>query len=119
MQLQQTIAEFERRAPKDYPHYDEVRQTMAGLLQAGIADDLEGAYSKAIRMHDDIWEAELHRKAQASEEQKRAALAKAKTSAKSVKTSTPTGSGNTSKPSTDLRSTIAGAFDAYDQNARV
>jgi hypothetical protein len=119
MQLQQTIADFEGRAEKDFPHYNEVRQTMAGLLQAGMAADLESAYSKAIRMHDDIWDAEQHRKAQASEQQKRDALARAKTSAKSVKSSAPTGSGNTSRPSTDLRSQIAEAFASHEQNARV
>lgn len=38
------------------PHFHAVRETMAGLLQSGVANDLQTAYDKAIRLHDDIWQ---------------------------------------------------------------
>ena len=39
-----------------FPHFESVRETMAQLLEKGYAQDLEGAYAKAVRLQDDVWE---------------------------------------------------------------
>lgn len=41
-----------------YPHFQAVKETMAGLLQAGLAQDYPSAYEAAIRhpSHDDIYQ---------------------------------------------------------------
>ncbi|HKZ01169.1 MAG TPA: hypothetical protein VJ180_02960, partial [Pyrinomonadaceae bacterium] len=78
-----------------YPHYEKVRNTMAQLLEAGVAEDLKSAYDKAIRMHDDIWEAEQAVRHAASEKARQEAqakeVAKAKAAAVSTRTATPSG----------------------------
>ncbi len=77
------------------PHFEEVRETMAGILQAGLAPDLKSAYDKAIRMNDDLWQAEQTRKAQEAEKQRREAeaakVAQARANALSPRGSTPVG----------------------------
>lgn len=35
-----------------FPHFESVRETMAQLLEKGYAQDLEGAYAKAVRLQD-------------------------------------------------------------------
>lgn len=78
-----------------YPHFEAVRATMAGLLQAGLAPDLESAYHKAILHHDDIQQAESQRQAQEAERQRRetesARVAKARANTVSVRGATPAG----------------------------
>ena len=44
-----------------FPHFESVRETMAQLLEKGYAQDLEGAYAKAVRLQDDVWELERER----------------------------------------------------------
>jgi hypothetical protein len=41
------------------PHFDQVRETMVGLLQSGLASDLKSAYDAAVRLpqHAEIWDA--------------------------------------------------------------
>lgn len=77
------------------PHFEEVRETMAGILQAGLAPDLKSAYDKAIRMNDDVWNAEQQRRTEQAEKQRReseaAKVASARANAISPKGSTPTG----------------------------
>jgi hypothetical protein len=55
----------------DKPHFDQVRETMVGLLQSGLASDLQSAYDAAVRLpqHADIWDA--MQKQQAEQDTKR------------------------------------------------
>lgn len=80
----------------NYPHFETVRETMAGLLQSGLAQDLKSAYDKSIRMHDDLWQSqqEAQRSQQEAERQRQQAEAVQKARAKvtSVKSTTPSGS---------------------------
>ena len=56
------VGEIERvRQSADFPHFDEVRETMAQLLEQGLANDLETAYAKAVRLQDDVWAKEQDR----------------------------------------------------------
>jgi hypothetical protein len=49
--LNQTIQSFAEG--KEY--FDDVRETMADLLDKGLARDLEDAYTKAVRLNDDVF----------------------------------------------------------------
>lgn len=40
---------------QQHEHFDSVRETMADLLESGIAKTLDDAYAKAIRLNDDIF----------------------------------------------------------------
>ena len=104
--LQAQLAEFAGA----HKHYEAVRETMAGLLQAGLASDLNEAYEAALRhpKHNDIWQAEqetLEREQEAKvAEEKRAQAARARSQAVQVKGTTP-GTPTTSDAK-DLRSQL-------------
>ena len=87
--------EIERvRSDKErFPHFDLVREEMAQLLELGKAQNLETAYTKAVRMNDEVWAVEQDRllssaKKQASQSQQ---VARAKATAVSPKSVTPNG----------------------------
>jgi len=87
--------EIERvRSDKErFPHFDLVREEMAQLLELGKAQNLETAYTKALRMNDEVWAVEQDRllssaKKQASQSQQ---VARAKATAVSPKSVTPNG----------------------------
>jgi hypothetical protein len=87
--------EIERvRSNKErFPHFDMVREEMAQLLELGKAQDLETAYAKAVRMNDEVFAMEQERlltnaKKQASKSQQ---VARAKATAVSPKSVTPSG----------------------------
>lgn len=103
MELNNEIQSF--ASDPEYPHFETVRDTMAGLLQAGQANSLKEAYGKAIRLHDDLWnemqaqQAQSQAQAQTTERQQKASQARAK--AVSPKSANPTGNatGGTGKKS--------------------
>ena len=101
-----------------HPHYEELRETMSGLLQANLADDLESAYQAALRIpkHAHLYEAVQQQDRQAQEEARRNAEAqrvlKAKGKAVSPASATPSGPTTGDKP-TGLRSNLEAAFEAH------
>lgn len=84
-QVEREIAAF---AGDAHPHFDALRETMARLLQAGEASDLESAYSKALRLHDDLFEQHQAQQRQAAEAQARHKADKAAKAARSNAVST-------------------------------
>ena len=118
--LNDEIASFE--TAKDaagntlHPHYAMVRDDMALLLEAGKAQDLKSAYNMALRLHDDLFEAEQESKRKADDtarqESQRKAVAVAKGSAVSVKSATPASAG--AAPKKGIRAQLE---EAYDQHA--
>jgi hypothetical protein len=78
---------------KNYPHFEEVREQMAQLLERGLATDLKTAYTKAVRLEDSVWEKEQQRMLQQSQMQsnKRQQVARAKSTAVSPRSVTPNG----------------------------
>ena len=78
---------------KNYPHFEEVREQMAQLLERGLATDLKTAYMKAVRLEDSVWEKEQQRMLQQSQTQsnKRQQVARAKAIAVSPRSVTPNG----------------------------
>jgi hypothetical protein len=79
-----------------YPYLEDVKGTMAGLLQAGLAQDYPSAYDAAVRLpqHANIWE--VMQKQQTTQTQAATVQAatetakRARSQAVSVKSSTPT-----------------------------
>lgn len=110
----QQIAQFSTDGK--HPHFDAVRETMAGLLQAGLVSTLEEAYATALHMpkHSELSAQLQQQQVEADDAKKResaaAVAAAARAKAVSPKSSSPAGNGKTSG-STDIRSTISSAFD--------
>jgi hypothetical protein len=112
--LQQQISKFSDA--EKYPHFEAVRGDMAQLLESGVAKDLDQAYTKAVRLNDDVWTLEQERQAAAAEAtrqaaDKTAAAAQARTRAVSTRTSTPSGTAVNSGAK-DRRASLAEKFDA-------
>ena len=76
-----------------FPHFDMVREDMAQLLERGLAQDLESAYAKAVRMNDEAYKLEQERllKTVSTQASKAQQVAKAKATAVSPKSVTPSG----------------------------
>jgi hypothetical protein len=117
---QQQIAKFADASK--FPHFERVRPVMAQLLDAGLADDPDSAYEKAVRLDGDAWQAEQQRQAaqqlQQQSTNKAAAAAKARQAAVSVRTGTPAGYNSNPNPS-NLRGAIEAAFDQVSTGGRV
>ena len=50
--MQEMITEFSSN--EAYPHFEQVRESMAQLLQGGVAESLEDAYNKAAWSNPEI-----------------------------------------------------------------
>jgi hypothetical protein len=104
------VGEIERvRSDKArFPHFDMVREDMAQLLERGLAPDLESAYAKAVRLNDEAWKVEQDRLLKSTSQQasKAKQVAKAKATAVSPRSVTPSGAVNKSDAK-DRRSIIA------------
>ena len=76
-----------------FPHFDMVREDMAQLLERGIAQDLETAYAKAVRINDEAYKLEQDRllKSASTQASKAQQVAKAKATAVSPRSVTPSG----------------------------
>jgi hypothetical protein len=102
---------------EQYPHYEEVRETMAGLLQAGLAADLPSAYEAALRMpaHFHLFEAQQEQQRVAAEkekaEQTRKAAEAARKKAASVRGGAPTGAAAGADGKKSLRDVVTGAVE--------
>jgi hypothetical protein len=109
-QLQSEIASFK----DDKPYFEEVRETMAGLLQNGMANDLQSAYDKAIRLNDDVFQRVQSQQTGKSEAAQREKVAAAKAKVLSPKSTTPTAStGNGGKSASSAREAIMQAMEAH------
>ncbi len=102
-----------------YPHVEAVKETMAGLLQAELAQDYPSAYEAALRhpRHNDLFQAMQEQQRQQEETlrlaKNREVVTKARAQAVSVKSSTPSGQVPVNGTNS-LRETLSSAFDAAD-----
>ena len=115
------LHKFESEAQEKYPFYSDVKGTMAGLLQAGLAQDLVSAYEAALRhpRHADLFE-QLQQQQQAEADkqkqaQQQAVVNRARAQAVSVKSSTPAGQMAT-QGNKSLRDTLADAFESVESS---
>jgi hypothetical protein len=76
-----------------FPHFEMVREDMAQLLERGLAQDLETAYAKAVRMNDEAYKLEQDKllRSASTQASKAQQVAKAKATAVSPKSVTPSG----------------------------
>lgn len=84
--------------------YPDVEETMAGLIEGGIAKGLDDAYNRALRLHPEIQEVLDQRKAAEAARTGQPAIERAQTAASSVRASPITAS---APAPTDLRSQIS------------
>lgn len=105
--LMSEIQRFSSDADK-HPHFEAVREQMAQLLENGLANDLETAYAKAVRLNDEVWQTEQNRLLQQATKQATQAqrVAKAKAAAVSPKSVTPNSQTNQGSAK-DRRSLLA------------
>jgi hypothetical protein len=76
-----------------FPHFEMVREDMAQLLERGLAQNLETAYAKAVRMNDEAYKLEQDKLLRSANTQasKAQQIAKAKATAVSPRSVTPSG----------------------------
>jgi len=76
-----------------FPHFDMVREDMAQLLERGLAQDLESAYAKAVRVNDEAFKLEQDKllRSASTQASKAQQVAKAKATAVSPRSVTPSG----------------------------
>ena len=79
-----------------FPHFEMVREDMAQLLERGLAQDLESAYAKAVRMNDEAYKLEQEKllRSASTQASKAQQVAKAKATAVSPRSVTPSGQVN-------------------------
>lgn len=108
------IAALETDAEK-YPWFAEAKPLMAQLLELGLAENLDGAYTKAVRMDEALWTKEQARQSQASQAHstQRQVVAKAKAAAVSPRSVTPSGSVGMNAAQKDRRAVISEAFETH------
>ena len=111
--IQDAISQF--ASDPAYPHFERLRDDMALIIEAGKAKDLKSAYPIAMRMHDDLWQAEQQATSAASDaarlEAQRKAVAAAKGSAVSVRSATPASNG--AAPQNSIRASLEAAYDQH------
>lgn len=116
---QQVITQEIQKFAETHPHLEQVRETMSGLLQSGLAQDLQSAYDAAIRMprHDDIFQELQKQQREESErkaaEEKRAAAERARKNTVSPRSGTPTARPEKANGKTGLREMLEEQFDAH------
>lgn len=125
-QEQQNAAQRELAKFSDaskYPHFERVRNTMAQLLETGMANDPDSAYERAVRLDDDAWNAEQQRQAaqQLSTQtaNKTAAAARARQASVSMKSGTPAGHVTSVANTSNLRGAIEAAAEQVLGGGRV
>jgi len=110
-QNQQLLGEINQFSLKA-DHFEEARPTMIQLLQSGMAETLDEAYDKAIRLNPDLFEQvskaqQAEQAAKQAKEYNRAAKA-ARAAAVSVRSATP--SANTAPKAANRRALLEEAF---------
>lgn len=98
---------------KDKPYFEDVRETMAGLLQNNMASDLQTAYDKAIRLHDDIWQKIQSEQIKSSQTEQKSKIAAVKAKAISPKSSSPTANMSIGGKGNNLRDQLASIVDTF------
>jgi len=98
---------------KDKPYFDDVRETMAGLLQNNMASDLNTAYDKAIRLHDDIWQKVQSEQVKSNQTEQKSRIAAVKAKAISPKSSSPTANMSIGGKGNNLRDQLASIVDTF------
>jgi hypothetical protein len=96
--------------------FDELTEEMAQLLETGLATDLKDAHKKALRWNDELFSKYQAEQQQGGEAARRKAAqetaARARSSAVSPRSSTPTGAVAASTQGSDIRSLLENATNS-------
>jgi len=92
-----------------FPHFEAVRETMAQLLESGLAQDLPSAYDRACWMVPEVREQMTHAQIDSATRTQKVAQAKAR--AVSPRSATPSGQVATAGTK-DRRAMLSEAADA-------
>jgi hypothetical protein len=125
-QQQQTAIQTELQSfAAQHEHFDSVRETMSGLLSAGLAQDLQSAYDAALALpqHSEIRQA-MQQQQSAEESHRKAAEAaaiasRARGKVTSIKSANPSGTVVTNGAKKDRRAILSEAFDTAIGDGRV
>lgn len=123
--VQSFVAEKDASGNPKHPHFDEVKQTMDGLLRAGLAKDLPNAYQAALGMpqHSQLLEAQRQQQRETEAKEKarltQEATERAKRNNVSPRTQTPTALVQDDKSRKGLRANLEEAYDAHVGASRV
>lgn len=114
---QRSAMEEIQRFAKTAEHFEEVKPMMAQLLQGGLAEGIQDAYEKAVRLNPDLFDSMQAAKQAAAEVEKRnvanEAAKRAKAAAVSVRSATP---GTTKATNAqDRRSMLAEQFGGLSE----
>lgn len=121
-QDQEVMKQLEKfRDTTQFPHFSRVQGKMAQLLEAGLAQDPDSAYSQAILLDPEIREAEQQRQAADLAAQEAAKRQAAVNKARQAGGSLRSGSSAVSAPSapTDIRQSLEAAFEQHAGGGRV
>jgi hypothetical protein len=114
--IQSEIQQFAADAEK-HPHFQALWQPMAQLLESGLAQDLQSAYDKALRMNDELWQASQAQQQQQTEAERQRTAAAAASIARgktfSVKTATPSSGAVAASTNKDRRDLLREAMSSH------
>jgi len=116
-QTEQTVEQFSAKTGADgkltHPHFDKVRIKMGNLIDAGEAKGLDDAYTKAVRLDDDLYEEAIKASRLSVKKQedskRKAAVDKARKVKPSSSANPPKGSVKTTDLDSLLMTSIEGA----------
>jgi len=116
-QTEQTVEQFSAKTGADgkltHPHFDKVRVKMGNLIDAGEAKGLDDAYTKAVRLDDDLYEEAIKASRLSVKKQedskRKAAVDKARKVKPSSSANPPKGSVKTTDLDSLLMTSIEGA----------
>lgn len=109
-ELRATIEDF--ASASGHEHFETVKPTMAALLQSGQAKNLDEAYKKAVRLDDELYEADLAARQANASKAKDDAAKSARAAAVSVRGSTP--GSHTATKATTRREMLVEQFGGID-----
>lgn len=116
-EVAQEVAKFSDAT--QYPHFEQVRETMIQLLESGVAQDPDEAYQKAIWLDPEVRTAEIQRQAPPPAQNiQKIAVGKAKAAAGQVRSAAPRSQISPQAASKDRRSALAASFEAADNTGR-
>lgn len=119
-EAQSELNRFMTEIPEKYPHFEEVKATMIGLLQAELASDYKSAYEAALRhpfhaaLFESLQEQQRQQKEAEAAQRSQAVVNRARLQAVSPKSSTPAGNMATQSGKQSLRGALESAFDQVE-----
>ena len=115
-QIQSFATATDENGDPKHPHFDQVRKVMAGLLQSGVAEEMDAAYEMAVRADPQLYQQSLQQQQTAweagQEAKRKAEIEKAEKAAKTNIASDGGTVEQTDMPKDTLREELTAAMNA-------